>query len=111
MTHQLSWRLTLFVWLYCAVLYDAVLVVAIVLLEDYPLEKMLLVLLALNPIDAVRVALLLHSDASALMGITGAVLREFFGTERSILIVTLIIAGWVGYPLFRGMRIFSKQDF
>ena len=54
-------------WLYCAVLYDAVLVVAIVLLEDYPLEKMLLVLLALNPIDAVRVALLLHSDASALM--------------------------------------------
>jgi Cu-processing system permease protein len=103
--------LALMVWLYCAVLYDAVLVVAIVLLEDYPLEKMLLVLLALNPIDAVRVALLLHSDASALMGITGAVLREFFGTERSILIITLIIAGWVGYPLFRGMQIFSKRDF
>lgn len=103
--------LALMVWLYCAVLYDAILVVAMAILEDYPIEKALIVLLALNPIDAVRVALLLHSDASALMGITGAAIREFFGTGRSLLVIALVVIGWIGYPLLRGDRIFRRRDF
>lgn len=103
--------LALMVWLYCAVLYDAILVVAMAILEDYPIEKALLVLLALNPIDAIRVALLLHSDASALMGITGAALRGFFGSERSLVVIALVVTGWIGYPLLRGERIFRRRDF
>lgn len=102
--------LALMVWLYCAVLYDTILVVAMGLLEEYPIEKALLVLLALNPIDAIRVALLLHSDVSALMGITGAALREFFGTARSGVIIALVVLGWIGYPLLRGERIFRRRD-
>ncbi len=76
-----------------------------------PIEKALIVLLALNPVDAVRVALLLHSDASALMGITGAALREYFGTGRSLLVIALVVIGWIGYPLLRGERIFCRRDF
>ncbi|MCX8051924.1 MAG: ABC transporter permease [Chlorobi bacterium] len=103
--------IAMLVWFYCAVLYDAVLVAMMALLEEYPLEKALLVLLALNPIDAIRVAVLLHSDSAALLGITGAVLREFFGTERSLVAIAVVVSIWIGYPLLRGERIFRRRDF
>lgn len=103
--------LAMIVWLWCAVLYDVVLTVFLVVLQDYPLEKALLFLLALNPIDSIRVAVLLWSDVSALMGITGAFLREFLGSERGIAAVCIAIAVWTGYPLLRGWILFRKQDF
>lgn len=103
--------IALVVWLYCAVLYDAVLIAMMALLEKYPLEKVLLVVLVFNPIDAIRVAILLYSDASALLGITGAVLREFFGSTRSMLVIAMVIAVWIGYPLLRGVRVFQRRDF
>jgi Cu-processing system permease protein len=103
--------LALLVWLYCAVLYDALVVVVMAVFHEYPLENFLLVLLAFNPIDAIRVAVLLQTDTSALMGITGAYLREFFGTEKSLVAIAAVVAIWVGYPLIQGARVFRKRDF
>lgn len=103
--------IALVVWLYCAILYDAILIAMMALLEKYPLEKVLLLLLALNPIDAIRIAVLLHSDTSALLGITGAFLREFFGSNHSMLLIAVVVALWIGYPLIRGERVFCRRDF
>ncbi len=103
--------LALLVWLYCAMLYDAALVVVIALLREYPIENFLLILLALNPIDAIRVAVLLQTDTAALLGITGAYLRDFFGTEKSMLAIVAVVSVWVGYPLLRGERVFRRRDF
>ncbi|MCX7929230.1 MAG: ABC transporter permease [Chlorobi bacterium] len=103
--------MTLLVWLYCAVFYDALLVSLMALLQEYPFERALLLLLAFNPIDAIRIAVLLHSDTAALLGITGAVLRDFFSSERSILVIAVIVSVWIAYPLIRGERIFRRCDF
>lgn len=103
--------IALLVWLYCAMIYDAVIVVVMALLQDYPLENILLVLLALNPIDAIRVAVLLQTDTAALMGVTGAYLRAFFGTDKSLFAIATVVAVWIGYPLVRGQRIFRIRDF
>ncbi len=37
---------------------------------------------ALNPIDLSRILILLQLDVSAMMGYTGAVFKDFFGTYR-----------------------------
>lgn len=49
--------LVLLVWLAGSVLYDALLLYVIVFFEDYPIENALLAAVALNPVDAVRLAL------------------------------------------------------
>ncbi|MEZ4893197.1 MAG: hypothetical protein R2778_09290 [Saprospiraceae bacterium] len=61
-------------------LYDAIVLFMMFALADYPLEKVMLLFVSINPIDLARVAVLLQLDISALMGYTGAIFREFLGT-------------------------------
>lgn len=68
------------IWLGCAILYDGLILLLITMFRDYPLERPVLVLTLLNPIDLGRVLLLLQFDTAALMGYTGAVFERFFGT-------------------------------
>jgi Cu-processing system permease protein len=56
------------IWLGCAVLYDGVILLLITMFREYPLERPVLVLTLLNPIDLGRVLLLLQFDTAALMG-------------------------------------------
>jgi Cu-processing system permease protein len=99
------------VWLFVSLLYDGVVLLAVLLLGDYPLERPLLALMLANPVDLARVLLLMQFDASALMGYTGAVFQKFFGGTGGIAAAAAALALWVGTPLLLGARAFGKRDF
>lgn len=98
-------------WLVCAVLYDGVVLVLVMVFADYPLERPILGLMLANPVDLARVVLLLQSDASALMGYTGAVFKSFFGGTGGIALASLVLSGWIALPTLTGARAFRRKDF
>jgi len=98
-------------WLMFALLYDGVVLLLVMVFADHPLERPLLALMALNPIDLARVALLLRFDVSALLGYTGAVMRQFFGGAAGLTIASSALAVWVAIPLVLAFRGFDRKDF
>ena len=99
------------VWLFLALVYDGLVLLFISIMADHPIERPLLALMLINPMDLARVALLLQFDVAALLGYTGAVLQKFFGRTTGIAVTSLAIVVWVVAPLFAGIRAFQKKDF
>jgi Cu-processing system permease protein len=97
-------------WFYFSLIYDGFLLWIVYAFADYPLEKVTLALIALNPVDLARVIMLLQLDISALMGYTGAFYKEFFGSHTGILLSTTMLVLWIYIPFHLSMRIFSKKD-
>lgn len=98
-------------WLFLAVLYDGLVLLTIFILGDYPIEKPMLFLTMLNPIDLARITVLLEFDISALMGYTGAVFNRFFGSFYGMMTAVLSLMLWLAIPLYGGTRKFRKMDF
>ena len=101
---------TLLFWFYFSLLYDGLLLWVIYTFGDYPLEKITIGLIALNPIDLARIMMLLKLDISALMGYTGAFYQNFFGSFAGTTFSAGVLVLWIVIPLFMAMRIFSKKD-
>jgi Cu-processing system permease protein len=102
--------LALGAWLASAVLYDGIVLAIVALFSDYPIERPLIGLMLINPVDLGRVLLLLRLDAMALLGYTGAVLERFFGVQ-GVLVASASLAIWVGAPALIGARLFRRKDF
>lgn len=102
--------LALGVWLLTAVLYDGLVLAAVAMFGDYPIERPLLGLMFANPVDLGRVLLLRRLDATALMGYTGAVLERFFGAGGGAIAWSMLLA-WIAAPIGLGARQFRKKDF
>lgn len=98
-------------WLFLAVLYDGLILLAVFAFGDYPIEKPMLGLALANPIDLARITVLLEFDISALMGYTGAVFNRFFGSMMGIGVAAGCLMIWLGIPLWRGNKLFMKKDF
>ena len=97
-------------WFYFSLIYDGFLLWFVYTFSDYPLEKITLSLIALNPVDLARVIMLLQLDISALMGYTGAFYKDFFGSSLGILLSTIVLCLWIVIPFSISLRIFSKKD-
>ncbi len=100
----------LLLWFYFALIYDGLILLILFTFSDYPLEKLTLVLTALNPIDLGRISIMLKMDVSALMGYTGALYKDFFGSGSGILFTVGIMFLWIILPLWGALRIFKKKD-
>ncbi|MCK6649771.1 MAG: ABC transporter permease [Bacteroidia bacterium] len=98
-------------WFYFSVLYDGLILLFLFLFSDYPLEKTLLILTALNPIDTVRIIILMQLDISALLGITGALYQDVFGTMTGLIAAFSITSLWIFAPLIFAYKRFRKKDF
>lgn len=98
-------------WFYFAVLYDGLLLYALFLLNEYPLEKLVLILGTLNPIDIARIIVLLKMDISALMGVTGALFQQVFGSNGGMALAVFILSLWSLLPVLLALRIFKRKDF
>lgn len=98
-------------WLLLAIVYDGVFLMTLILFEDYPLDKLSLVGTMLNPIDLSRTLILLKLDISALLGYTGAVFKQFFGTNLGLIISFGSLLIWVVLPIFRIVLKSKKKDF
>ncbi len=101
----------LLLWLGAGILWDGLVLLIVLLFGDYPMERPLLVLTFLNPIDLGRVVLLLRLDVAALMGYTGAVFRQFFESGKGSLIAAVALLLWAVVPLWLGFRRFRRKDF
>lgn len=102
--------LALLAWFWFALLHNGVMLLVMLFFEDYPLEKPTLAMIALNPIDLGRVAVLLHMDVSAMMGYTGALMKDMLGTAAGISGAAGILVLWAVLPVLLAMRIFRKKD-
>jgi Cu-processing system permease protein len=101
----------LLLWLGAGIIWDGLVLLLVLLFSDYPLEKPMLILTFLNPIDLGRVLLLLQLDIAALMGYTGAVFRRFFGSETGVITSAAALVIWTGAPLWLGFLRFKRKDF
>jgi Cu-processing system permease protein len=99
------------IWLGLSLLYDGVVLMAAMLLSDYPIERPLLATMLLNPVDLARVWLMLQLDVAALLGYTGAVLQKFFGSGLGALIAATALIAWTAIPLTLAVRRFARRDF
>jgi Cu-processing system permease protein len=102
--------IALLFWFYFSLIYDGFLLWFVYAFSDYPLEKLTLTLIALNPVDLARVIMLLQLDISALMGYTGAFYKEFFGSSFGMIFSSGVLFLWVVIPCLLALRIFSKKD-
>lgn len=100
----------LLLWFYFALIYDGLILLILFSFSDYPLEKATLILSALNPIDLGRISIMLKMDVSALMGYTGALYKDFFGSASGIAFTTGIMLLWIVLPLVWALRVFKKKD-
>ncbi len=98
-------------WLLFAVVYDGLVLLTVNAYADYPLEQPMIGLMLLNPVDLARVLLLLTFDASALMGYTGAVFEQFFGSALGVILSATALGVWLVVPLLIGRRLFQRKDF
>ncbi|MFL9482942.1 ABC transporter permease subunit [Chitinophagaceae bacterium LWZ2-11] len=97
-------------WLYFSLLFDGLVLLALFQFADYPLEKIMPGVSALNPIDLARVLILLKMDVSALMGYTGAVFKALFGEGWGIVAAFTILIIWIIIPLWLSTRRFARKD-
>ena len=97
-------------WLYFSLIFDAIVLFILFQFQDYPLEKPMIVFAFLNPIDLSRIQILLKMDIAALMGYTGAVFKDFFGTGSGIIVTTIVLFLWIFIPIWISLRKFGKRD-
>lgn len=102
--------LSILLWLYFALIFDGLVLFILFQFQDYPMEKLMVVISSLNPVDLCRIMILLQLDVSALMGYTGAVFKDFFGTQAGIIVSLLVLVMWVWLPLWLSLRRFSRKD-
>lgn len=98
-------------WLFFAIIYDGIFLMTLILFEDYPLDKLSLVGTVLNPIDLSRTLILLKLDISALLGYTGAVFKQFFGTNYGLIVSVIMLTIWVILPVLRIVYKSKRKDF
>ena len=98
-------------WLFLAVIYDGIFMISLMLFNEYPLDKFSLFATMFNPIDLSRILILLKLDISALLGYTGAVFKDFFGTTMGSFLSFFVLCLWIIIPLFRINRKLRKKDF
>lgn len=99
------------VWLLLTVIYDGLLMLAIALFANYPLERPVLFVAMANPVDLGRLQLVLSADESAMMGFTGALYKQFFGSATGMWLSTALLLAWVSVPVWWGSRRFLRKDF
>ncbi|MEO5593575.1 MAG: ABC transporter permease [Chitinophagaceae bacterium] len=102
--------IAILLWLYFSLLFDGLVVFILFQFQDYPLEKPMVVISGLNPIDLGRILILLKMDISAMMGYTGAVFKDFFGTGAGFTIALLVMFCWVMVPAWLSLRKFNRKD-
>lgn len=101
---------SLLFWFYFTLIYDGFVLYIIYSFSDYPLEKLTLAMVSLNPVDLARISVLLKLDISALMGYTGAFYKDFFGSNMGTFYSLVSLTAWIILPLLIALRKFARKD-
>jgi Cu-processing system permease protein len=98
-------------WLFLAVIYDGLFLMSLIVFEEYPLDNLSLIATMFNPIDLSRTLILLKLDISALLGYTGAIFKQFFGTNLGLFISIIMLFLWTVIPVWRLAYVSKRKDF
>ncbi|HTH30093.1 MAG TPA: ABC transporter permease subunit [Lacibacter sp.] len=101
---------SILLWFFFTLIYDAIVLMLLFRFSEYPLEKPMIALSMLNPVDLSRILILLKLDISALMGYTGAVFSEFFGSASGMLLSGFVLLVWTVIPVWLSMKKFQRKD-
>lgn len=97
-------------WLYFALLFDGLVLFLFFQFSEYPIEKFVVVLSSLSPIDLTRILILLRLDVAAMMGYTGAIFQDYFGSNWGLLLSFGLLVLWIAVPFYLSLRRFKKKD-
>jgi Cu-processing system permease protein len=97
-------------WLYFALLFDGIVLFLLFQFSDYPIENAMVGITAFSPIDLARIQILLQLDVSAMMGYTGAIFKDFFGTSFGLFLSFLLLCLWAIIPYFISLWKFKNKD-
>jgi Cu-processing system permease protein len=103
--------LAILTWLLFAVIYDGLFLILMLSFDDYPLDKFALFATIFNPIDLSRILILLKLDISALLGYTGAVFQNFFGTSLGMFSSIALLSLWIAFPVLFIIYKSKRKDF
>lgn len=103
--------IAIFIWLFLTMIYDGIFLLILLFFEEYPQDKLALVMTLFNPVDLSRILIMLQLDISALMGYTGAVFRKFLGTGIGMLVAYSALMLWVVLPVLAFLRLANRKDF
>ncbi len=102
--------ISILLWLYFALLFDGLVLFLLFQFADYPIEKAMVGITALSPIDLARILILLQLDVSAMLGYTGAIFKDFFGTSFGLFISFLLLVMWIIIPFGISLIKFKRKD-
>ena len=97
-------------WLFFALLFDGIVLFLLFQLSDYPIETAMVAVTAFSPIDLARIQILLHLDVSAMMGYTGAIFKDFFGTNVGLFVSFFLLILWTIIPFTISLMKFKNKD-
>jgi len=103
--------LSIIIWLILSLAFDGILLLTSFIFFEYPVEKILIGLTVLNPVNLARTIFVLNFEASALMGITGAVFKKFFGSSLGTLVSLFSMFLWILLTFLFGLIRFKRKDF
>ena len=102
--------MSVLVWLFFALLFDGLVLFLVFQFADYPIEEVMVGITSFNPLDLGRIMILLHLDVSAMMGYTGAIFKEFFGSVTGVILAFVLLSLWVFLPFSVSLLKFRKKD-
>ncbi|MFZ1751459.1 MAG: ABC transporter permease subunit [Saprospiraceae bacterium] len=102
--------LSILSWLFLTLIYDGLVLFFMFQFSDYPIEKGMVIVSSLNPIDLGRIMVLLQVDVSALMGYTGAIFKKMFGSSLGIIVSFGLMMLWIVIPYTVSLTRFRKKD-
>ncbi|WP_020570818.1 ABC transporter permease subunit [Neolewinella persica] len=100
----------LLVWSFFAFIYDGLLLLFMYQFAEYPIERPVLGLTFLNPIDIARIFVISKTEASALLGLSGAVFQNFFGALQGAIAAIFMLLVWASLPFALAYRKFVRKD-
>lgn len=102
--------ISIFIWMFFSIIYDGILLVLMFQFADYPIEGIMATLAGLNPVGLSRIFVLLQLNISAMLGYSGAVFQQVFGSGGGMGISMLILLLWATVPFLMSLISFNKKD-
>ena len=102
---------SLLIWFYFFIFFDSLIFIFSLYLGEYPIEIPSLIIILLNPIDLIRITILLQTSSAALLGFSGALFISQFGRAGFIALSILFISSWIFFPVLLAYRKFLKRNF
>ena len=102
--------ISIFIWLFFSIIYDGILLILMFQFADYPIEGIMATLAGLNPVGLSRIFVLLQLNISAMLGYSGAIFQQVFGSGGGMGISMLILLIWAIVPFVLSLIQFNKKD-